>query len=90
MRITERMAHEHRSDSNSQVYVRLSQLEAVPHKEKSFVNYVSGYCHISEEEAKKLWDELCNWEKEILKEKRAYRGDRVFGLRCESLIEISE
>ena len=51
MRITERMAHEHRSDSNSQVYARLSQLEAVPHKEKSFVNYVSGYCHISEEEA---------------------------------------
>lgn len=78
LRILDRMVFEHRSDEKKAVYERLRTLASIPRKEKPFITHVSGYCHISEEEAGKLWNEIGEWEKEILKEKRAYRKDRVF------------
>lgn len=77
LRILDRMIYEHREDENKAVYERLRTLASIPRKEKPFITHVSGFCHISEEEAGKIWNEIAEWEKEILKEKRAYRKDRV-------------
>ena len=89
-RILDRMVYEHRSDENKAVYERLRTLASIPRKEKPFITHVSGYCHISEEEAGKIWNEISGWEKEILKEKRAYRKDRVFDVGNPLFPEISE
>ena len=77
LRILDRMIYEHREDENKAVYERLRTLASIPRKEKPFITHVSGFCRISEEEAGKIWNEIAEWEKEILKEKRAYRKDRV-------------
>ena len=40
---------------------------------------VASFCHVSTEEAQKLWEEYSVWEKQVLKEKREYRHNRVSG-----------
>ena len=39
----------------------------------------ASFCHVSTEEAQKLWEEYSVWEKQVLKEKREYRHNRVSG-----------
>lgn len=75
------MAYEHREsdEKEKEKYAKLCEMESIPHKEKGFVENVASFCHVSSEEAQKLWEEYSVWEKEVLKEKREYRHNRVSG-----------
>lgn len=79
LRIIDRMAHEHRESEDKEKYTKLCEMESIPHKEKGFVENVASFCHVSTEEAQKLWEEYSVWEKQVLKEKREYRHNRVSG-----------
>ena len=79
LRIIDRMAYEHRKSEDKEKYTKLREMESIPHKEKGFVENVASFCHVSTEEAQKLWEEYSMWEKQVLKEKREYRHNRVSG-----------
>lgn len=73
------MAYDHREGEEKEKYAKLCEMESIPRKEKGFVENVASFCHVSSEEAQKLWGEYSVWEKEVLKEKREYRHNRVSG-----------
>lgn len=77
LRIMDRLAYEHRESAEKERYERLCELESIPRKESGFVDYVGRFCHLSPEEAKKVWEEYSVWEKEVVKAKREYRHKRV-------------
>ena len=79
LRIIDRMAYEHRESEDKEKYTKLCEMESIPHKEKGFVENVASFCNVSTEEAQKLWEEYSVWEKQVLKEKREYRHNRVSG-----------
>lgn len=77
LRIMDRLVYEHRESEDKERYEHLCELESIPRKESGFVDYVGSFCHLSPEDAKKLWEEYSRWEREVVKAKRAYRHNRV-------------
>lgn len=55
------------------MYETLSKLDTVPTKEKGFINYISQFCHVSEDVAKRLYNIMQFWKKRQLQETRDNR-----------------
>ena len=67
------MIYENKDKELQPVYETLSKLDTVPTKEKGFVNYISQFCHVSEDVAKRLYNIMQFWKKRQLQETRDNR-----------------
>ena len=67
------MIYENKDKELQPVYETLSKLDTVPTKEKGFINYISQFCHVSEDIAKRLYNIMQFWKKRQLQETRDNR-----------------
>ena len=78
----DRIIYNHKNDENQDAFKKLASTENIPRKEKSFVAHIAAFCHIPENQAQELWDELSSLEYELLMDKRNHRTDKVNTYTC--------
>ena len=67
------MIYENKDKELQPVYETLGKLDTIPTKEKGFITYISQFCHVSEDIAKRLYNIMQYWKKRQVQESRDHR-----------------
>ena len=82
------MIYENKDKDLQPVYETLSKLDTIPTKEKGFITYISQFCHVSEDIAKRLYNIMQYWKKRQVQESRDHRH-AVIAPTCHLLIRVT-